>query len=424
MASKRLRESAEQAQDQPEGKRMRPLPSFRMVLKDAVVAKSLQSLFLVLEPLFRRVVREEIEHILDSNGRLHRSPQMLIQESRTSPALRLLFKSPPSLPIFTENRIEDDDGNSLEILLVDIYTGRRPQAPLPSSIKVELVVIKGDFPCEDREDWSTADFNRAIVEERRGRKPLLTGDTLLTLKDGAACIDDLKFTDNSSWIRSRNFRIGARLQPESQLGLSIREAVTNRFIVKDQRGESYKKHYPPALVDQVWRLEKIGRDGTFHKRLEAEGINTVQDFLKLSVVDASRLRKVLKMSDKTWEATINHARTCTLGDKMYLLHTPLCTILLSPICEVVRVEMDGISCTFKELSGTVRAKVQESVQEAYTCWHSLEEIRAPVQGESMNHALIEPAYQIGGFVEVGFIQSDLQKGLSGWSPLMHDICLE
>ena len=46
------------------------------------------------------------------------------------------------------------------------------------------------------------------------------------------------------------------------------------------------------LQDEVWRLEKIGKDGAFHKKLSKEGINTVQDFLKLSVVDPRRLRQV------------------------------------------------------------------------------------------------------------------------------------
>lgn len=55
----------------------------------------------------------------------------------------------------------------------------------------------------------------------------------------------------------------------------------------------YKKHYPPALDDDVWRLEKIGKDGAFHRKLSAEGINTVQDFLQLSVIEPSKLRKVI-----------------------------------------------------------------------------------------------------------------------------------
>ena len=54
----------------------------------------------------------------------------------------------------------------------------------------------------------------------------------------------------------------------------------------------YKKHYPPALNDEVWRLEKIGKDGAFHKRLNKAGILTVEDFLRFVVRDPQRLRNV------------------------------------------------------------------------------------------------------------------------------------
>lgn len=54
----------------------------------------------------------------------------------------------------------------------------------------------------------------------------------------------------------------------------------------------YKKHYPPALNDEVWRLEKIGKDGSFHKKLNKAGIFTVEDFLRLVVRDSQRLRNV------------------------------------------------------------------------------------------------------------------------------------
>lgn len=54
----------------------------------------------------------------------------------------------------------------------------------------------------------------------------------------------------------------------------------------------YKKHYPPALHDEVWRLDKIGKDGAFHKRLNKAGLYTVEDFLRLVVMDPQRLRNV------------------------------------------------------------------------------------------------------------------------------------
>lgn len=56
--------------------------------------------------------------------------------------------------------------------------------------------------------------------------------------------------------------------------------------------EVYKKHYPPALNDEVWRLEKIGKDGSFHKRLTKAGIKTVEDFLRFVVRDGPKLRTV------------------------------------------------------------------------------------------------------------------------------------
>ena len=55
----------------------------------------------------------------------------------------------------------------------------------------------------------------------------------------------------------------------------------------------YKKHHPPSLLDEVWRLEKIGKDGAFHKRLSEEKINTVKDFLTYLNLDAAKLRSVI-----------------------------------------------------------------------------------------------------------------------------------
>lgn len=62
-------------------------------------------------------------------------------------------------------------------------------------------------------------------------------------------------------------------------------------------GLVYKKHYPPALNDEVWRLEKIGKDGSFHKRLNNNGIFTVEDFLRLVVRDQQKLRNVSYVPD-------------------------------------------------------------------------------------------------------------------------------
>lgn len=54
----------------------------------------------------------------------------------------------------------------------------------------------------------------------------------------------------------------------------------------------YKKHYPPRKSDEIWRLEKIAKDGAFHKRLSDHGINLVGDLLQSYVKDQSSLRNV------------------------------------------------------------------------------------------------------------------------------------
>lgn len=54
----------------------------------------------------------------------------------------------------------------------------------------------------------------------------------------------------------------------------------------------YKKHYPPALQDEVWRLDRIAKDGALHKKLIKAEIITVENFLRLLVRDPQRLRNV------------------------------------------------------------------------------------------------------------------------------------
>ncbi len=73
--------------------------------------------------------------------------------------------------------------------------------------------------------------------------------------------------------------------------------VSDMFVVP-----VYKKHYPPALHDEVWRLDKIGKDGAFHKRLNQANIITVEDFLRLVVMDPQRLRNVMIPANSLWLA--------------------------------------------------------------------------------------------------------------------------
>lgn len=176
--------------------------------------------------------------IKDNNiDSLLRSTPMQIEAAAESSSFKLTFNKQLSLPIFTGSKIDDIESKPLQIVVVDVHTGEVPLSTLSSPLKVEVVVLDGDFPSGDQEDWTGAEFQNNIVKERTGKRPLLTGDVNVTLRDGAASISDLCFTDNSSWIRSRHFRIGARVVPGSHNAPRIREAITEPFMVKDHRGE-------------------------------------------------------------------------------------------------------------------------------------------------------------------------------------------
>lgn len=77
----------------------------------------------------------------------------------------------------------------------------------------------------------------------------------------------------------------------------------------------YKKHYPPTLKDEVWRLEKIGKDGSFHKRLNKSGISTVEDFLRLVVRDPQKLRSVSSCWSR-WRFALHF---CVLGSNFLII---------------------------------------------------------------------------------------------------------
>lgn len=152
-----------------------------------------------------------------------------------SRSLQLQFLNNLSLPVFTGARIEGDD-STIKVALVDTLTGQIVASGSESSAKVEIVVLEGDFDGDESDNWTIEEFKNNIVREREGKKPLLTGDAFLTLKEGIGSVGEISFTDNSSWTRSRRFRLGARVVDNTD-ETRVREAKTDSFIVRDHRGE-------------------------------------------------------------------------------------------------------------------------------------------------------------------------------------------
>ncbi|KAF5469075.1 hypothetical protein F2P56_013174 [Juglans regia] len=396
MSAKRLfSESQYKVEDEPADKRLKPRRlSLASVIGKVIKLNSMNKHLSDLEPWLRRLVNEELENALrrcNSHLFTRFHPLENQAEVETSSCLQLMF-SKKVLPstLFTASKIADMDNNPLQLVLVDqrstSTTGDRVLVPKADHdlslypIKIEIVVLNGEFPLRGDETWSSEEFNQSIVKERAGKRPLLAGELCVTMREGLGLVGDIEFTDNSSWIRCREFRLGAKVVPGSYKGTArIQEAITESFVVKDHRGESYKKKHPPMLEDEVWRLEKIGKHGTFHKKLSSQGINSVQDFLKLYVVDTPRLREILAgMSEKMWEVTTRHASTCVLGNKLYRFQgNDNCVIVLNPICHVVGafIDVDGQLFPAAPDLSVETNYIQSLVRAAYENWNSLQEAK-------------------------------------------------
>ncbi|KAL2502179.1 Calmodulin-binding protein 60 B [Forsythia ovata] len=371
-----LESGADEEEQQPDKKR----PALASVIVEALKVDSLQKLCSSLEPILRRVVSEEVERALAKLG-----PARL--DGRSSPKriegpdgrnLQLLFKSRLSLPLFTGGKVEGELGAAIHVVLIDANTGHVVTSGPESCVKLDIVVLEGDFNNEGDEGWTLEEFESHVVKEREGKRPLLNGDLQVTLKEGVGTLGDLTFTDNSSWIRSRKFRLGLKVASGYCEGVRIREAKTEAFTVKDHRGELYKKHYPPVLNDEVWRLEKIGKDGSFHKRLNNAGIFSVEDFLRLVVRDSQKLRTILGsgMSNKMWEALIEHAKTCDLSGKLHIYYpddSRNVGVVFNNVYELSGLIANEQYCPADSLSDSQKVYVDTLVKKAYDNWDQVVE---------------------------------------------------
>ncbi|URD95266.1 Calmodulin binding protein-like [Musa troglodytarum] len=358
----------------PEPKR-RKLPALASVIVEALKVDSLQRLCSSLEPILRRVVSEEVERALAKLGPARvggrASPKRI--EGPDGRNLQLQFRSMLSLPLFTGGKVEGEQGSEIHVVLLDANSGIVVTSGPESSAKLDVVVLEGDFNNEDDDNWTEEEFESHVVKEREGKRPLLTGDLQVSLKEGVGTLGELTFTDNSSWIRSRKFRLGLKIASGFCEGIRIREAKTEAFTVKDHRGELYKKHYPPSWKDEVWRLEKIGKDGSFHKKLNKSGILTVEDFLRTYIRDPQRLRSILGggMSNRMWESLIEHAKTCPLSGKYYVYYsddTRNVGAIFNHICEFSGLISGDQFCSAESLTDSQKVFADTLVKKAYDNW--------------------------------------------------------
>ncbi|KZV39685.1 hypothetical protein F511_22710 [Dorcoceras hygrometricum] len=274
----------------------------------------------VIVPMFgsliRNVVKEEIQSAVMNlvNGN-HAHEPTISTESRS---LQLKFLDEVSLPVLTGKEIEGI-GGTMRLAVVDSETEHIVNSGPEASAKVEILLLKADDDDNNGHNWSTEDFNNKIIMESDKEKPHVAKGTYVCLKEGVCILSDVKLGHGSSWKKRCLCRLGARVVGNSN-GSRVKEAWTESFMVEDRRGKLYAKHYPPALSDDIWRLEKIGKDGERCKRLYKENILTVQDFLFALSADPQKLKSLFR-GPTEWKAAVVHARTCNIDDKKIYLYT-------------------------------------------------------------------------------------------------------
>ncbi|XP_047170659.1 calmodulin-binding protein 60 B-like [Vigna umbellata] len=193
------------------------------------------------------------------------------------------------------SKLKARDNNPLEVALFDVESRSivsDENDPL-SSIKVEICVLNGEFGSDGSENWSKDEFKSKILRQRENKGQLLKGDTVIALKNGVGFIHN-EFTDNSFWIRTGRFRLGAMVAKSNMNdALIIREGISKPFRVKDYRSKLNKKK-DPTLSDEIWHFKHISKKGKIFELLSEDGIHTVGDFLKELETDPLSLEEVLR----------------------------------------------------------------------------------------------------------------------------------
>uniref|UniRef100_A0A0D9Y030 Calmodulin-binding protein n=1 Tax=Leersia perrieri TaxID=77586 RepID=A0A0D9Y030_9ORYZ len=268
--------------------------------------------------MVQKVVSEEVEKAIFRRVSAPAPPRLLVGYNQR-PRYQLMFLNGLK-PVYTLMKLEAKDGPALKVAIVERFENNQMRIVRfghLSSAKVEVVVLHGNFNAKNEEQWTPEDFSKHIVCGREKSAQLLTGNLILKLNGGEAFLENATFTDNSSFTSTKKFRLGLRLNNSSED--RVLEGITEPFRVKERRVEGFEKHYPPMLDDEVWRLEKIGRNGAHHQALTKSGVDSVQKFLQSYFTDEKKLiQNFTKMSQAAWKTIISHAMTCEVGDNLCL----------------------------------------------------------------------------------------------------------
>uniref|UniRef100_A0A0D9ZF53 Calmodulin binding protein-like N-terminal domain-containing protein n=1 Tax=Oryza glumipatula TaxID=40148 RepID=A0A0D9ZF53_9ORYZ len=144
------------------------VPALREMITEVMQKSSIEKLFMAIEPLIRRMVKEEIESAF-ANHAIMMARTVMDVVPPTSKNFQLQFMTKLSLPIFTSSKIEGESSLSITIALVDTVTREVVASGDESLMKVEIVVLEGDFEGGEGDDWTAQEFNNNIIRAREGK---------------------------------------------------------------------------------------------------------------------------------------------------------------------------------------------------------------------------------------------------------------
>ncbi|XP_047972251.1 calmodulin-binding protein 60 A-like isoform X2 [Salvia hispanica] len=189
-----------------------------------------------------------------------------------------------------------------------------------SSAKVDILLLEdNDDGDGDESNMTPEKFERSIIQKGDKKKPHLSPKSVyILLKNGVADLKGIKLGHDKDWIKVCSCRLGARIA-QNLKGITVQEAWTAPFKVKDKRAKQYDKFPCPSLTSEVWRLKGIGRTGKRSDRLKEKYIETVQDFLFWFHVNPEELQnKILNVGDGRWKTIVSHAQKCKIDcEKMF-----------------------------------------------------------------------------------------------------------
>ncbi|XP_039172408.1 calmodulin-binding protein 60 D-like [Eucalyptus grandis] len=152
--------------------------------------------------------------------------------------------------------------------------------------------------------------------------------------------------------------------------------------------ETYKKHYPPAPDDEVWRLKSIAKDGPFYNRLIAEGIHNVEQFLRRLYLDSEKLRNILGTTEKQWKALLDHAKTCTPNGKVYVYYQDNGNdhgVIFNSVGQVRGLTAGGMYYAANIFSPEQKVCADKLVKKAYENWNDV----SPHEAEASSSSMLE-----------------------------------